>query len=285
LPAFDYRAAFSRNLGWVTPVEQNALRDKRVAIAGLGGVGGAALLTLARMGIGKFNIADFDTFELPNFNRQSGATITTLGHAKVEVMRDMALDVNPELAIELYPSGVNEANLPQFLTGVDLVVDCIDYFCQPARAQTYDACRRAGVPVLFSAPLGMGATIIAFTPGGMSFEDYFGLAGCDEREVPIRFMVGISPRLPQRHYLAHPESVDLLAQRVPSLAPACQLSAGLIGVFALKLLLGRGGVKSAPHSYQFDAYESKLLRSWRPWGHRNPLQALGSWVAKKKLGL
>ena len=285
MPAFDYSTAFSRNLGWVTPAEQQALRSKRVAIAGLGGVGGAALLTLARLGIGKFTLADFDRFELPNFNRQAGANVSTLGQPKVDVMKAMALDVNPELEIELFPDGVDEANLPRFLHGVDLLIDCIDYFCQPARSQTCKACQRAGVPVLFSAPMGMGATIIAFTRDGMSFDDYFGFDDCDESEKPIRFMVGISPRLPQRSYLAYPEAVDLLAQRVPSLSPSCQLSAGLIGTFALKLLLGRGGVKPAPYSYQFDAYESKLLRSWRPGGYRNPLQALATWVVKRKLGL
>jgi tRNA A37 threonylcarbamoyladenosine dehydratase len=67
---FDYSSAFSRNIGWVTADEQAKLRDSRVAIAGLGGVGGPHLLTLARLGVGKFNIADFDRFELQNFNRQ-----------------------------------------------------------------------------------------------------------------------------------------------------------------------------------------------------------------------
>ena len=61
-PPFDYEEAFSRNLGWVTPAEQQTLRSKRIAIAGLGGVGGAHLLTLARLGIGRFHLADFDRF-------------------------------------------------------------------------------------------------------------------------------------------------------------------------------------------------------------------------------
>ena len=48
---FDYATAFSRNIGWLTPQEQESLRSKRVAIAGLGGVGGSHLLTLTRLGI------------------------------------------------------------------------------------------------------------------------------------------------------------------------------------------------------------------------------------------
>ena len=61
---FSYSQAFSRNIGWVTPSEQNLLRGKRVAIAGMGGVGGVHLLTLARLGVGAFHIADFDRFDL-----------------------------------------------------------------------------------------------------------------------------------------------------------------------------------------------------------------------------
>ena len=71
-PDFSYDQAFARNIGWVTCAEQEALRGKRVAIAGLGGVGGSHLLTLACLGIGAFHVSDFETFDLPNFNRQAG---------------------------------------------------------------------------------------------------------------------------------------------------------------------------------------------------------------------
>jgi len=68
---FDYRNAFSRNIGWVTETEQEILKSRRIAIVSLGGVGGSHLLTLTRMGIGRFNISDLDNFELENFNRQA----------------------------------------------------------------------------------------------------------------------------------------------------------------------------------------------------------------------
>src|SRR3954470_13336587 len=106
---FDYAAAFSRNLGWVTEWEQASLRKKRVAIAGMGGVGGVHLLTLARLGIGAFNIADFDRFDIVNFNRQAGATVSSLSKPKVEVLAAMAKDINPELDIKVFPKGVDKA--------------------------------------------------------------------------------------------------------------------------------------------------------------------------------
>ncbi len=80
---FGYADAFSRNIGWLTRSEQASLVNKSVAIAGMGGVGGNHLLTLARLGVGRFHIADFDTFEIHNFNRQVGATVSHLGRSKV----------------------------------------------------------------------------------------------------------------------------------------------------------------------------------------------------------
>src|SRR3989338_5855707 len=88
-PAFNYHEAFSRNEGLISKEEQEILRNSRIAIPGLGGVGGVHLMTLARMGIGKFHIADSDQFNLANFNRQYGANLSTLGKDKTEVMNQM----------------------------------------------------------------------------------------------------------------------------------------------------------------------------------------------------
>ena len=112
---FNYRTAFSRNIGWVTETEQEILKTRRIAIAGLGGVGGSHLLTLTRLGIGRFNISDLDNFELANFNRQAGASISHVESAKVDVLSELALDINPELEIR-YSHKVSIAdNVDQFL--------------------------------------------------------------------------------------------------------------------------------------------------------------------------
>lgn len=269
---FDYREAFSRNLGWLKPAEQEALRFKRVAIAGMGGVGGVHLLTLARLGIGKFRIADLDQFALVNFNRQAGATLSSLGQDKTAVMARLALDINPELDIEQFPLGVNTANLDSFLDGVDVYVDGLDYFVFDTRREVYDACRARGIPVVVAVPLGMGASLLNFLPGGPSFEDYFRLQDGPREDWPIRFLAGVAPALLHRGYLVYPEIVDFAAQRVPSTGIACQISAGLAATEALKILLGRGKLIGVPRSLQFDAYTGRSTQVWRPGGNRNPLQ-------------
>ncbi len=282
--SFTYEEAFSRNIGWVTATEQALLRAKRVAVAGLGGVGGVHLLTLARLGVGAFHIADFDTFEVANFNRQAGALVSTLGRAKVEVLAEMAKDINPELDIQAFPDGVSELNLDRFLAGVDLYVDGLDFFGFRARRATFAACARLGVPAVTAAPLGMGAALLNFLPGRMTFEEYFRLEGLAEEDQAIRFLLGLSPAMLQRGYLADRRAVDLAAHKGPSTMMACQICAGIAATEALKIMLKRGKVYAAPVSLQFDAYRGKLKRTWRPWGNRSPLQRIAIAIARRQLG-
>ena len=280
---FAYETAFSRNLGWVTQAEQMALRGKRIAIAGMGGVGGGHLLALARLGIGAFSISDFDTFDLANFNRQAGAFMSSLGRPKVEVLADLAADINPECELRVFPEGVSGDNLEDFLRGADLYVDALDFFAFDIRRAVFAACHRMGIPAVTAAPLGLGAAVLVFQPDGMSFEQYFQLEGCDDEEMAVRFLIGLTPAMLQFGYLADPSRVNLGEQRGPSCVAACQLCAGLVATESLKILLGRGGIRSAPRGYQFDAYRNRLARTWRPGGNRNPFQRFLIWIARRQL--
>ena len=111
MTVFDYDLAFSRNNGITSLQEQSKLRNSTVAIAGMGGVGGDYLVTLARAGVGNFRISDFDDFEIVNFNRQYGATMSTVGRKKLDVMNELALDINPECNIQTFENGINENNI------------------------------------------------------------------------------------------------------------------------------------------------------------------------------
>jgi molybdopterin/thiamine biosynthesis adenylyltransferase len=282
-PPFDYLEAFSRNFGWVTREEQQRLRGRRIAIAGLGGVGGSHLLTLARLGIGAFHLADFDRFELANFNRQAGAGMGSLQRSKTDVLTAMARDINPELALERFDHGVTKENLDDFLRNVDLYVDGLDFFAVDIRRAVFARCHELGIPAITAAPLGMGAALLVFMPGGMSFEDYFRLEGQPPQEQLLRFMAGLSPALLQRTYLVEPRAVDFSNQRGPSTPMACELCAGIAASEALKILLSRGRVRAAPRGMHFDAYRQKLCHTWRPGGNANPLQRLIIAFARRQL--
>jgi len=216
---FDYDQAFSRNIGWVTETEQQFLRTRCVAIAGLGGVGGSHLLTLTRLGMGR---------------------------PKVEVLEELARDINPELQIETFPRGISEDNMDEFLKDVDLYLD-------------------------------------GLLPGKMTFEEYFRLEGQPEQEQLLRFLLGLSPAMLQASYLVDDSRVDLSAHKGPSTAMACELCAGVAATQVLKILTKRGKVVAAPQGIHLDAYRNRLKTTWRPGGNRNPLQKIGLAIAKKRL--
>jgi molybdopterin/thiamine biosynthesis adenylyltransferase len=284
-PAFDYATAFSRNIGWLTEAEQKSLRQKRVAIAGMGGVGGFHLTTFARLGIAKFHIADLDHFEVANFNRQVGATMSTLGQAKVDVLAAMARDINPESEIEVFADGVHESNLARFFQNVDLYVDGLDAFAFEPREAVFAYCAQHGIPAITVAPLGMSAALLNFLPGRMTFEQYFQLAGRSDLEKAVRFLVGFAPSLLHRVYLVDPDRVNLAEGRGPSTGLSCQLCAGVAAAEALKILLGRGKVWAAPHAIQFDGFRNRVAHTWRPGGNRHPMNRLAIAIAKRQLGM
>jgi molybdopterin/thiamine biosynthesis adenylyltransferase len=282
VPHFDYDEAFSRNIGWVTEAEQQVLKGKRVAIAGLGGVGGIHLLTLARLGIGAFNIADHDRFDVVNFNRQAGAFVDTLDRPKVEVMASMARGINPGLDIGSFGEGVSAANLDAFLDGVDVYVDGLDFFAFDIRARVFAACRAKGIPAVTAAPIGMGVALLNFLPGRMSFEDYFQFEGASDDEKALRFLLGVSPAMLHRRYLVDASRVNLRQKYGPSTGIACELCAGVAATQVLKLLLRRGKILAAPHGLHFDAYTHRLAHTWRPRGNRGLIQRFVLRMARRQ---
>lgn len=279
--AFDADVAFERTLGWITKDEQALLATKRVAIGGLGGVGGSHAVTLARLGIGHFHLADFDVFELANFNRQAGASMRTLGQPKLDVLANMVRDINPTAVVARFPK-VDPASVGAFLEGVDLYVDGLDFFAFEARRLVFAECARRGIVAITAAPLGMGAALLVFVPGKMTFAEYFQLEGQSEAEQARRFLLGLSPSLAHRTYLVDPSRLDLEAHRGPSTPMACELCAGISGTEALKILLGRGEVKAAPHALLFDAYRQKLVHTYRPGGNRHPLHRVILAAARRR---
>ena len=87
----------------------------------------------------------FDRFELHNFNRQVGATMHSIGRAKVEVMAEMASAINPELDIRSFSDGVDAGNVERFLDGVDLYVDGLDFFVFDERQRIFARCHNSSI--------------------------------------------------------------------------------------------------------------------------------------------
>ncbi len=125
------------------------LKGCRVAVFGIGGVGGYATEVLARSGVGHLELFDNDQVNVTNINRQIVALHSTLGQYKVDVAADRIRDINPECTVVPHrmfylPECADEVDLAQF----DYVVDCIDTV--QAKLELVRRCHRLGVPIICS---------------------------------------------------------------------------------------------------------------------------------------
>ena len=119
--------AFGRTRLLLGPEAMKKLENSRVAVFGLGGVGGYAVEALARSGIGALDLIDHDTVSLSNINRQILATHSTLGLSKTEAARRRVLDISPQTKVTVYDTffGPDTAQLFDF-TQYDYIIDAID---------------------------------------------------------------------------------------------------------------------------------------------------------------
>jgi len=240
----------------------------------MGGVGGVDLVTLARLGIGRFHIADPDVFAIANVNRQYGAMRSTLGRLKVEVMAGIVRDINPEAEVRVFREAITPNNASAFLDGVDVFVDGIDAFEIDARRLLFRVAQSKGIFGLGAGPVGFSTVWVIFHPKGLSFDEYFDIHdGMDPVEKFAAYVVGMAPRATQRQYmdLAY---LDFQQRCGPSTALACHLAGGVVGAEVLKILLRRGPLSAAPFFHQFDAYLGRFIRKRLWWGNRHPLQRL-----------
>lgn len=275
---FDYTEAFSRNIGLLTPEEQATLRTHTIAIPGMGGVGGAHLISLVRQGFEKFKIADLDAYELKNFNRQYGARLETIGRPKVEVMKEEALKINPNCEIEIFPEGISEANIDQFLSGVDLGIDAIDAFTIDVRRLFINSALAKNIPVVSAGPIGFSTAFLIFLPDGPTYDEYFAVSdGMAYQDKLIAFFVGLVPKMLQRSYM---QKTNLKEKRGPSSVGAINLCAAVSTIYALKVLLKKGSVRAVPYYHQFDLMRERYVSKQLWFGNHGPFQRIKMRLAK-----
>ena len=275
-----HEQAFSRNIGLFSKKEQEALKNAKIAIPGMGGVGGVHLITMARTGIGRFHLADYDTYEPVNINRQYGARVPDFGRPKLEVMCEQALAINPYLEITPFPQGINKSSLDPFLDGVQVVLDGLDFFQFDIRRTLFNRAREKGVYVVTAAPLGFSSAVLIFSPhDGMSFDEYFNIVdGMTTEQQYLAFAMGLAPRGTHMKYMDL-KKVSLENKAGPSLNIACQSCAAMAAAEAVRIILNRGGIKPVPYYFQFDPYAQKYRKGKLYLGNRNPIQKIKSKAA------
>ena len=285
MPTFNYDLAFSRNHGITSTTDQAHLKNATFAIAGMGGVGGDYLITLLRAGIGHFKLSDFDVFEIANFNRQYGATMSSIGHKKLDVMVKLALDINPDVQLKTYAEGINEQNIDDFLIGVDIFIDAVEFFEIKIHRLLINACMKRNIPVIFGVPMGFGAGVLVFNSESMSFDDYFDIDYNAALGVQaLKMALAAAPAGFHLKYIL-PSAFDLESRRAPSIASGCKLATGIVISKAILALLHPRELKSVPYYTCYDARLNQLKNGYLWRGNKNPLQQLKFFIARKRLGI
>lgn len=189
------------------------LRSRRVAVFGLGGVGGAAAEQLVRSAVGALMLVDTAKIDASNLNRQTLATRSTVGRAKVEVAAERFADIDPDCQLDLREAFFAADTADQFeLTRFDYVLDCIDSL--NPKVQLIRTCVELGVPVITSA--GAGART---DPSGVRVSDLFSTHNCAlakalRKRLRKQGINEASATIPTVHSLVLPSQVER-AERPP----------------------------------------------------------------------
>ncbi len=155
------REEFSRTEMLLGRAAMEKLACSRVAVFGVGGVGGYVCEALARSGVGALDLIDKDRVALSNLNRQIIATRETVGRAKTDVMRERILSINPEAVVRVYPCFFLPENADSFpFCEYDYVVDAVDTVT--AKIELVMRAGEAGVPIISSMGAGNKLDASAF---------------------------------------------------------------------------------------------------------------------------
>jgi len=166
-----YKRRTDRNIGWITPAEQEILRQSTVSVVGCGGMGGLLASILLRLGVGKLKIADPELFDESNINRQFGAGKFSINKSKAIITARLLRDISDDTEIVVYPMGINKEVVDDFVSGSDLICDEIEFWALGARVLLHQSSRANNVPILSANTVGHQINLFYFDTESMPIED------------------------------------------------------------------------------------------------------------------
>lgn len=178
-----YAERTDRNIGWITPEEQERLRLTTIGIAGCGGMGGQLAATFLRLGIGEIRIADIECFDISNINRQFAASRETIGKSKAWETAHLLRKISDDTTLVVYPQGIEPETVVQFLSGCDVLCDEIEFWAVGARILLHQSARLHGIPIFNCNTVGLGTRLFLFTQGSATMETCLGLTYEEAQEL------------------------------------------------------------------------------------------------------
>lgn len=176
---------FSRTEILIGKENMEKLKNARVAVFGVGGVGGYTVEALARSGVGTLDLIDDDKVSITNINRQIIATTSTVGKYKVDVAKDRILDIYPEAKVNIYKTFYLPETADQFdFSRYDYIVDAIDTVT--GKLQLVEQAKKSGTPIISSMGAGNKMDATAFEVADISETSVCPLAKVMRRELKKR---------------------------------------------------------------------------------------------------
>lgn len=162
-----------RNRYWVGSEEaQMKIRNLRVGVAGLGGMGSNIAEILVRLGVGHIKIADPDTIEASNLNRQVIANQGTIGMKKAMASAKELRGITEDVELVVYDDGITEKNAKEFVSDLDVVIDEIDVSPLRPHVWLHREARKLGLPLYSGYIIGLGTHVYKFQGNEYTFEDF-----------------------------------------------------------------------------------------------------------------
>jgi molybdopterin/thiamine biosynthesis adenylyltransferase len=265
--SFSYAEMTTRNLGFVDAAGQEKLRNARIFVCGTGGMGGAAVLALARAGIGKLILADIDTFEISNLNRQVFAFTDTVDRHKAEVTAETIKKINPELEITVYKDDWPE-HVIESVRAADVVLNGTDDL--GAGLLLYRTAREAKKPVIDAYAASLPSVYVT-RPGDEMPEERLGyptigtewnsLTPEQRSEAFMREVEHVMVNSSSRHYIDLALAGEMAAgkRKRMSFAPMVITTGMLMAYEALAIVLGQQ-TATDNRGYFFNPYKGKVER-------------------------
>jgi molybdopterin/thiamine biosynthesis adenylyltransferase len=163
---------YLRNHGTVGVDGQLKLLRSSAAVIGLGGLGGYIVEGLARMGVGRLSLVDGDVFNDHNLNRQLLSSEENLGRTKAAVADERVRRINSAVETISYACYATCENLPEILSGMDVVVDALD--CLTTRLMLQEVAGQLGVPMVHGAIAGGMGQVMTVLPGDVGLRALYG---------------------------------------------------------------------------------------------------------------
>ncbi len=223
----SYHERTQRNHFFIGDKEgQDDIKRLRVGVAGLGGMGSNIAEYLARLGVGSLHLADSDTIDVSNINRQVIANLKTVGVKKIDASLEEIKNIDPNLKISSFSEGVTSKNVYKFIEGCDFIVDEIDVFPIEAHQVLHRACREKQIPIYSAYVIGMGVHFYKFEGTDFTFEDFLNVK---KNELPkekldkiVKSFMSIKPSYMKDEDLEQYKEVAL-RDGVPIFGPSCLL--------------------------------------------------------------